>query len=304
MATNALAINRIDQSIDEMAKLMEKVKGSKNPAPYLLKSPARINAFKTQALARLYKSEEKNIKKVYQDYKKLEDGIGEVAKWNDLLSFAIERNANEEKIADLKKKLSISENKLNEFLLKDGWTSGSIFSAQKENTKFLDELDDVKERQLSLKLILKSLKKVNNTEFDMKVLEEGNGLHEFRRELRWQMYQIVNLGGLIDYKQNRLFCPLDSYERRGLNRINKYTEITKIFEEKSCYIDFCLMNEISVVVSEVGTIKDEVEGILNTTGVNDDQTPEPYLTKASAIYDHWKQNNALDLLINQIENCL
>lgn len=304
LMTDAMAINRISNPIAEMEELLEKYGDKNNPAQYLVRSKARILAFQVQALGRLYKKEERGLRKVRDSYKAFEDGIGELKKWIELLDFAKERGAKPEKIKYLEGKVKKSELEFNTYLEKKEWLSGKIFKDHKKQLKFLDELSDEKERKLSLSLVRKSLEKVEKTDFDLSYLEEGNGLHEFRRELRWQLYQIVNLGGLIDYNMDRLSCSsLEDYDRYSLRRANKYTKIKKRYDEQSCYVDYCLMNEMALMVSSFGDIKDEVEGLLNTTGVNDDRTPAPFLVRAEKLRSEWDNKNVLPVLIEKIKDC-
>ena len=220
--SDAFAINRLETPINEMEKLLNKYSGKNNPARYLIRSKARVLAFQIQALGRLYKKEERGLRKVRDSYKQFEDKIGELKKWIELLEFAESRGASKEKIKSLQAKVEKSEEEFNEFLLKKKWLTGEVFKKHREYLTFLNDLSDPQERALSLSLVKKSLQKVHDTDFDLSYLEEGNGLHEFRRELRWQVYQIVNLGGLIDYNSNRLSCPSLSsmIEQRFVAQIN------------------------------------------------------------------------------------
>ena len=51
------------------------------------------------------------------------------------------------------------------------------------------------------------LSRIARTEFDLSKLEEGNGLHELRRELRWFLIEVQVLNGLVQFKPGRR-CPI------------------------------------------------------------------------------------------------
>ena len=302
LSMNSFALNRLNPSIEKIEKLMKTVASKNNPASYILNTSARVLAFNTQSIARLYRKEESNLSKVYKDYKKLEDLIGGVKKWKEILDYAVANGASNSKIKNLQQNLESSERILNDFL-KQGWLDQSIFKIHYEKTSFLDDLSDEQERELTLSLVVKSLNKFDRTKFDLSYLEHGDGLHEFRRELRWQIYNVVNLGGLIDYKRNVFSCSLVSFDKESLTKINKYTKITKIFNEESCLIDYCLINEIALMVSHFGVIKDEVEGYLNTIGINDDRTPAAYYERAISLELEWENKNVISTLVGQLNQC-
>ena len=302
LSMNSFALNRLNPSIEKIEKLMKTVASKNNPASYILNTSARVLAFNTQSIARLYRKEESNLSKVYKDYKKLEDLIGGVKKWKELLDYAVANGASNSKIKNLQQNLESSERILNDFL-KQGWLDQSIFKIHYEKTSFLDDLSDEQERELTLSLVVKSLNKFDRTKFDLSYLEHGDGLHEFRRELRWQVYNVVNLGGLIDYKRNVFSCSLVSFDKESLTKTNKYTKITKIFNEESCLIDYCLINEIALMVSHFGVIKDEVEGYLNTIGINDDRTPAAYYERAISLELEWENKNVISTLVGQLNQC-
>ena len=57
------------------------------------------------------------------------------------------------------------------------------------------------------------------------------------------------------------------------------------------------------MVSRFGDIKDEVEGLLNTTGENDDRTPQEFLIRAEKLKTQWDQKDVIPALIDQLNSC-
>ena len=157
--SDAFAINRLETPISEMEKLLNKFSEKNNPARFLIRSKARVLAFQIQALGRLYKKEERGLRKVRDSYKQFEDKIGELKKWIELLEFAESRGASKEKIKSLQAKVEKSEEEFNEFLLKKKWLTGEVFKKHREYLTFLNDLNDPQERALSLSLVKKSLQK-------------------------------------------------------------------------------------------------------------------------------------------------
>ena len=68
-----------------------------------------------------------------------------------------------------------------------------------------------KDRAAMLAKLVDELKKIKKTDYQFKHLEQGNGLHELRRDLKWIAIEMRVLNGMIVFEKHNDQCPIDAY---------------------------------------------------------------------------------------------
>jgi hypothetical protein len=167
-----------------MAKAMA-MGDSEQVAQELLAKSGRIQAFNLQALARLLQERDGMYNELKDDAKKLEDLIGEGRKWQDLLD---QTSLSQEKIKRYNKKLNEAKAELAESVSKD-WQNGKLARDWMKKIA-VDSWSKKVQAEYLAKQLKKELERVETTEYDFIYGEEGDGLHEFRRNLRWPVMEL------------------------------------------------------------------------------------------------------------------
>lgn len=254
-------------------------------------SEARIAAFNLQALAKIYVSVDPLFNQLRQDFKSIEDGIGKVDKWDKLNN------------ADKKKKAA------DEFatVLKNGeWTVNGAsprLARIKESLKKYSWPSRAEDRSFILTQLTADLDKIRTTAFNFGQLEEGNGLHEFRREVRWFTIKARVLNGLLQFRRGTS-CPVDELKPilNSPAASGKYATLPpNPSETNSCAITQCLFVDMSQMVEQMGAIKDEVEQKIGNT--DSDQTPVDLKLRAESLYDAFKRRDTLSRLATDLKAC-
>lgn len=304
-ASNDIQKERFQILFNSIAGKMKYSTGAE-VADALLVGKSRVTAFNIQALGKIYANRHKNFKKLKEDFKSLEDGIGEYKKWRDLLAEAEARNASVSKIKKFRKKKEEAKVALSNMLEDKNWIKGKRI---KRYQKFISKFDfggHKKDRDFVLKTLEKYLEKISKTEFDMHVLEEGNGVHELRREIRWFLMEAKVLNGTLYFRKNTQACPIEQYQNLPQRPIasSKYATINlSPLEKNPCLISQCLFLALVKKVGEYGDLKDQIEADLNLQDVLTDETPEKYKPTLEKLYHELKNSQVLDVLADEIYSC-
>ena len=280
-------------------------------ADKLLQGDARIPAFNLQALGRLYESYDTRFKDMRKDFKNLEDGIGEYDKWSKVLSAGIANGATQAKIDELKAKKKEAKKKLKELLESKAWVVAQGDPKLRQYRMMVEAYpwptyDE--DRQKVLAFLVAQLEKFKATEWDFSHLEHGNGLHEFRRELRWYLIEARVLNGLVTFLppeqacQNPVYAPLVTAPIAQ----SKYGKLPRAAIETSpCFISQCLFLGSVTAVTEIGEIKDKAEQLLNTTSPADpDLVPQEMQAEAAAVFQKYRDNNLMPQTIQELRSCM
>ncbi|MBY0316252.1 MAG: hypothetical protein K2Q26_12065 [Bdellovibrionales bacterium] len=276
---------------------------------------SRIAAFNLQALAKIYKDEASLFPELREDAKDLEDAIGEFKKWDDMLE-AAKKKGNLEKIKSLTAKRQEGLTALGEVLYARNSKGKSWLAKNATDTKIsyyrekLSKYDwgsEEEDKSFVIRRLSKALKKISETDFDFTYLEEGDGLHEFRRELRWFAIEAQVLNGLVTFDPANT-CTNSAYRPLLTQPIAKSKYATLPVNPKvgsPCRISKCLFLGVADLVDKVGKIKDDVEEelIVNST-TNDDITPAKYKKKVEEFYDHMHKNDLLPELREELKACI
>lgn len=271
---------------------------------------ARALAFHLQALTSLYSGEDKKFDKMRRNFKELEDQIGDFDKWNEILKFARKNQSDKDKIQEISEKRDAALIALQELLTREEWVGANPQKSPRIE-KYRDFLKDYnwesyeKDRKFVLSQIRKQLKKVGSTSYDMGTLEQGNGLHELRREIRWFLIQARSLDGLVVLRAARgpekdQACPAAEAGE------SKYAKLPgNKGEETPCRVQRCPFFTLVQTVADLGEVKDESERTLNSANpehVSDRVSPE-LKKKADAIYSGFQNTRSIETLIQDIKAC-
>jgi hypothetical protein len=262
-AAGEIQRGRFQSWLVDLRRPLESSRDADRVAEALLGDSARVSSFHLQGLGTLYSEQDEAFKDFRKAFKSLEDGIGGYDKWDKILSKAEQRRAPRSQIEELRRKRDEARAEFVERLREEGWiVSGRGQTRLRELTSFLDtyrfkSYDD--DRKAILKALGKQLKKVEETQYDLTILEHGDGLHELRRELRWFLIQARALGGLVIFKSDREGCPVAELEAllSGREASSTYGNLpVSRAEREPCRISRCLFVGVSDAVSELGKLKD------------------------------------------------
>ncbi len=289
---SAYQMARFNQALDSIETLLKSDQDAEKVVRNMIdSSDGRIAAFNLQALAKIYAKQNDLFGTLRKDFKTIEDGIGTADKWIKL------KNKEKEKKA-------VSDFAV--VLRKEEW---SVAGTSPKMQKIRNDLQNyawptpAQDRQFILGQLGLDLEKIKATAYDFSKLEEGNGLHEFRREVRWFTIKARVLNGLFKFKAGNA-CPVE--ELKPLLSLpiatSKYAQLPANPSEKNtCAITQCLFVDMASIVESVGAIKDEVEQLIGNTG--SDETPEKLRKKVEAIYDSFKSRDTLTRLGVDLKSC-
>lgn len=256
---------------------------------------SRVASFNLQGLAKIYESLDKDgeFVRINADFKGLEDAIGAVDKWQTL-----------EKKDELKKAMK----DLADLLEDKNWSKNHSSPRIGKIRKFITDFkwsNVKKDQEFFAEQIRDDLKKLEKTNFEFETLEEGNGLHEFRRSARWFLMKARVLNGGIQFKQPENKCAskanADLLQDEDVNT-SKYAVLPEdVTGQYTCRISKCLYLSVVQVVEQIGVIKDEIEKIHGND--KDDSVPKKQKKQAEDVYENFLDRESLPALIKEMDAC-
>lgn len=201
------AENKFIVHANALSELFAKGRYQKDKAVGLYKNNGRNIIFKLEALCRLYRgiSNKKFFDKWYKEFKALEDTLGAMDHHDAMLTeFSGYKQLKKSSQQLLGKCFEEEAGFLNDVLKNNGWSSGEALA------EFVAGLGDIEWKAAEedsivyaggIRKELKKLdKKYRSGEIDLKLLEEG--LHEFRRRLRWVSIYASVSNGIIQLRHD------------------------------------------------------------------------------------------------------
>lgn len=303
-------------------------------------SPARVAAFQLQALGGVYESQDPYFDTIRRAFKLIEDYIGKLDKEKNDLEYAYDElneaidqglstkeiKKREDEVKSVEEKIKKSTKKFSKKLVEENLVNEngkkSLFDEIEEFLLSYPWLSYKDDKNQMLNQMSDQLLKVNSTSYDLTRLEkdltpfeDGNGLHELRREIRKYNQQAISLNGMVTYRATKA-CPVKSLEGfekdvfdlvhpSDHNNIEKYASLpSSITEENPCEISKCLNYAIVYAVYSIGEIKDEVEKInWKKSGLDQDTVPKKQVKQAQAIYQWVRSNDLLKALSDELLSC-
>jgi len=157
------------------------------------------------------------------------------------------------------------------------------------------------------------LKDLQKGSFDFNKLEDG--VHEFRRRLRWFPLTIDALDGLVVIRDDPPgMCPVLPLEQLAgtAPARNRYSNPPLRFPAAHpCTVSRCLLWEVSKTIRDLGRIKDEAEGTAALESALDDDFDGPSnnditpreTARARAIRKELDASRVLEILDSQLSSC-
>lgn len=293
-----------DKWLNILEEPLVSAKSSKTAVDQLMAvSQSRIAAFNLQALGRTFSSLNPEFSDIRFDFKKIEDGLGQIDKWagqglekkTEEAKKAFALVLREEKWYGAKGKMAVMRARIQELAL----------TVKNPEKKIMDRLAG-------------ALREIYNTEFDFSGLETENGLHEYKREIRWFMIEARMLDGMVSFRPDQKSCPnpkiFDLFKTKKSQNTMDIDELLKPIQSSkysqlaaakpglfTCPVSACLFYALSDTVEKIGSIKDDVESEFGDSGA--DETPEEYKIKAEKVYEKINATNAFYLLADELTMC-
>ena len=288
----------------------------------------RTHLFRLESLLRLYRHKFENLEPHLLQVKQVEDGLGAYAYAVDSLNFAKDkfkrenqaqapdaaRRAEQQKIVDgLEKKEQLARDVLAKLLERSTLGSDlaplrSLVGSRFNGWGYGNDVPYVKRELQQL------LSGVRNHRYDFKKLEDG--IHEFRRQLRWFPITVDALDGLVLVRDDPAgACPVPALEKLAGSAAarNRYSNPDLRFPASHpCTISRCLLWQVVKTVRDIGRLKDEAQGNLAVEAAldfDDDEvatsnkaTPEE-TSRAEVMRDELFKSRALESLTAQLSSC-
>ncbi|MCX6127280.1 MAG: hypothetical protein NTV34_21375 [Proteobacteria bacterium] len=176
-------IARFDKALSELERSLVGATSLDNAATRFAEGSARIAAYRLQALGELYLKEGDWFKDFYEEFKLVEDTIGNYDKWVTILKKAPD-TIDKPIRKDLEAKKALAFSKMKDLLSKNNWYG----SKRLRGDTIRNELRTIKwesikkDRKLVLEGVKERLRDLRDTKYQVDTLEKGNGLHELRRD--------------------------------------------------------------------------------------------------------------------------
>ena len=199
---NQFALQRFVTPLNQLNALLEKGRYQKDKAVGLYNNDGRTLVFRLEALCRIYRDihDKKFFKEWYRKFKVLEDALGNMD-YNESMHKEFSAYKELKKVSEENFKAHLDESAVyvTNMLKNDGWLSGDAIREFVDGLNSLDWLDAEEDRVAYANVICDELDKLvikyGNGEINPHELEEG--LHEFRRRLRWVSIYAQVSDGLV-----------------------------------------------------------------------------------------------------------
>lgn len=249
----SLRAQNVSQILDQYIFSLQNKMG-KGPSSLMaqnaLKNQARIESFSIEAIARLFKKENKLFPGLKDLIKSFEDEMGEVNKWSSFLKME-NISLSQKKIYE--QNLNVALNNLSKFL--------STSNFYLKLSQYRNSVAKLKISEASTKIIVISgikddIKDVMSNNYDFS--EGEDGIHEFRRNLRWILYEIDAFKNFFQATKSSS-CRNNKFYNLGLNSYYTSVLTSNSATSASFNLNFCPYAELSGAVVYLGQIKDQLE---------------------------------------------
>jgi hypothetical protein len=251
------------QHLTLFESLLAKASKQKNPTIWLYKNNARTTLFMLESLARLFKTlhNKKRFTKMQDIFKRLEDGLGAIDFYENILAYCKTNKAVPKNIVSYLQEVNDSNcDALNSYIADVFFENNKTMSTMKQKLESADWQDETQTSNAIEKYYAAQILKINiwwkEHPKGMETMEEG--VHELRRKLRWLSILPQALNGKIQ---------LDTTVKKTAS-IEKYLtkEVIKSpfnkLPTKGKLQSVAMLNQhaflaISWMIAELGNIKDQ-----------------------------------------------
>ena len=293
----------------------------------LIADNARSELFRMESLLRLYRHKFPNLTQPLKQVKGAEDGLGEYLYAVESLNFASDKfrkenqarrptaaqqSEQEKTLAGLEKKRTVARGVLAKWL-ETSTLSVDLRSLRSQVGPRFRGWGTAKDTPFVKKELQQLLKQVRDGHYDFSKLEDG--IHEFRRQLRWFPMTLDGLDGLLVVRDEPAGkCPVPALDALAGSAAakNKYSNPALRFPAAHpCAISRCLLWEVSKTIRDLGRLKDDAQGSLAIEAALDEDLDVSSSTvasseetaRATAIRNDLNSSHALDSLMAQISSC-
>lgn len=312
---------RLTRRIDRLLALFRPPNPSSSVDAFvdsLVADDARSELFRMESLLRLYRHKFPNLAEHLRQVKAAEDGLGAYAYAVDSLTFSKDKFKKEDAVeapailAALEEKRGAAHGVLATFLQKST-IAGDLQSFKSQVGPAFRGWGTFQDTPFVKKELQQMLKKVRDGQYDFTQLE--NGIHEFRRQLRWFPMTIDGLDGLVTLRDDAPgkcpVTPLEALAGTAAARHKYANPALRFPAQHPCTISRCLLWQVSKTIRDLGHLKDNAQGNAAMEAALDEDldvstsvrvTPEE-IARANTIRRDLYSSHALDALISQIGSC-
>ena len=297
-------------------------------ADSLIDGKARAQLFRLESLLRLYERAFPDLERYLRAVKEVEDGLGVYSYAVDSLKFARDQFKNENQTQAPNAARKAEQDRALEGLMKKQEMARVVFAKLVERSTLGSDLPELRSLVVSSlagwdsskdlayvnRELQRVLRNVRDHRFNFNLLEDG--IHEFRRRLRWFPMTVDSLEGLIAVRDDPPgACPVPALEALAGSRVAKhrYSNPAQSFPATHpCTISRCLLWQVVKTTDDIGRLKDVAQGsaaIESALDFADDDvasrnkaTPEE-IARANAMRTELYSSRALDSLIGQLSSC-
>ena len=322
---------RLIRQIDQLVALFqpdETTVPGKTLGDSLVAANARNQLFRLEGILRLYSRAFPDLDDYRLEVKEVEDGLGAYSFAVDSVNFARDRfkQENQAQAPDAARKAQ--QEQVLEGLAKKEETARAVLAKLLERSTLDSDLPELRalvrstfvgwgaSRDLAYvnRELQRMLENVRQGRFNFNLLEDG--IHEFRRQLRWIPISIDSLDGLVMVRDDAAgACPVPALEALRGTRFarHRYANPPLRFPAtRPCTVSRCLLWQVAKTVSDIGDIKDEAQAnSAIESALSDDEIDVPSSNKvtpeetarATAMRAELYSSRALDSLMTQLSSC-
>lgn len=237
-----------------------------SPALWLYQNDLRTPLFMLEGLARIYRDflSSKKCEKLYQKFKTLEDALGSIDYYDSLYEYSQKNDLDQKLTNYFKKKYKKALLQFENILINENWYKSpnkinySQFSKLRDQIRSLNWVSAKLERKaigLFLNRNLDAIDKQYQTgRFDFDHLEEG--LHEFRRRIRWiSIYAHALNGQLVLESTSEVPDAFKEYCTDVIKN-SPFNILEENYRLKPLKIKDYLFFALSFVIDRMGKLKD------------------------------------------------
>ncbi len=308
----AIQVLRFNSWLDAIDKDILNVEPNEVP-DRLYKNKTREKVFSVQALGRIYKKQDPAFRLMHDRFKDLEDAIGDYQKWADYAEQGLKEGVSEAVQAKLDKNRAAGRQHLVDALKRSKFLPSSEgelpYTVSLRNFissyKWMDEASD---RKFVVEKLIAELESAKTAQYDFSHLEDGNGVHEFRRKMRWFSMEARGLNGLITLLPKDTACPVAEWEYLERDAIakTKYAVLpASAHELNPIQLTPCLYIKVARMVEDVNQIKAKFEAQETfSTEESKDFVAEEDQAKVQEMLDEVLRNDLFGKLQDELRNGL
>jgi hypothetical protein len=319
--------SRITRQIDPLLALFKQNAAPGALGDSLIEIDARQQLFRLESLLRLYARQFPDLDKYRLVVKEVEDGLGDYTFAVDAQKFARDKFRDENRAAAPSAARKAEQDKILASLDKRKEAARVTFEKIVDRSTLISALPELqsvvpetfvgwsssKDRAYVSAELERMLKIVRDRRLNFNLLEDG--IHEFRRNLRWFPIVVDSLDGLIVLGEDAPGqCPVPALEALKGSRAARHRYANPALRNPAthpCKISRCLMWQVVKAVDDIGRLKDEVQGEAAVETADNfefdvsasNKVTAEEIARAKASRTELFSSKALDLMIDQLNSC-